>query len=50
LKQSTNRTTIFPQLALYSDLAVWLVIVASAQKIEVVGDVEEAEHVFTSDR
>jgi hypothetical protein len=43
LAQSTNRTTIFPQLALYSDLAVWLVIVASAKRMEVAGDAEQAE-------
>ena len=32
LSTSANRTTIFAQLALYSDMAVWLAIAASGQR------------------
>ena len=35
LATSANRTTIFPQLALYADMAVWLAIAASAMSVEV---------------
>ena len=35
LSTSANRTTIFAQLALYSDMAVWLAIAASAQRVEI---------------
>ena len=34
LSTSANRTTIFAQLALYSDMAVWLAIAASARRTE----------------
>jgi len=34
LSTSANRTTIFAQLALYSDMAVWLAVAASAHPVE----------------